>query len=1119
MATNLDTLYKTQDNLDTKIGSSYVPNTVPTKNVGNMSVQLASVKKQIEDAKSTALKNEWYGKATDADTVNTGVQKDGLLMGGLKALQKPLNVIAGTAQYALGKGTESSLAENVNTAMKTGLTFGNVLNQVGVKNRLVSGGLGFMLDVGLDPVNWLTMGTAAFVPRVAAGLVKGGLEREALTTGLKGITGYNIKKGLEAAGEGAVSNLAKTGSDILNFIPGVKSASKIGEAADLVAKAGGEGISGWKNIVQKAAKGITDTSESLAKRAVTGSEKYDALMGTNLYSKLNKGMFGMPTGIIGETVEKFVSKIPSVKIGGMVTPTGKAIVDFFKYSPTNAAKIADLKDQITNLGKEAGINLTHSKEGLNFFDVDEVLKKGGIVNVESLTKEVSDSVIHMADEAGNVLIKDNLGKIIPEFQGKIRVQNTTEVAKSLLGTAIDQVNIDHLNKVYKEVKPGMAGVDWYDNLIIKTKETRLGDMANFVRGKVGMDPIQIEKEIVDMTDQSVGAWNTMNGVTNKMAKFNPAAWKPFEATLTGLENFISIFKLMKVPLNPGSHIVARVGNFFMGAMMGLPVYKPEYMSSLMSAEKLLNGKLGINGIKQMFFNDTNLLITMADENPARFRQLFGFDPSEIVGKIDIENKIMGAIPTKMEDAAKFLQKTFEEVTQANEEVIKIMQKEGKISALGDLVTRGAETELGLSKIVKKSVTEKMGTFPTASESEKVFKKLQGGTITEADKIGTFTTEELNAKLFEKTKTKIAEATAANPNNLAYKLADKIINGMPKWYEHVDQTFKIGTVDYMTRVGLTEQELLTINRTVKFAESDILEPIIENGQKLYRLKPLKASEVAMETYMNYAAMPDFVKMMRALPIIGSNFYSFQYAMAIKMGKTAIANLSAYNKIGFMLNEITGTRSPEEKIALEDKYNQYINSPTVVKMFGQWNVNVKNMIPIYGMNMFNPSEKTYSDTPQGNTLKVLDTLPILQTPIGQVLKDYWIQPWMLSGTGDVPQGQFGQALYPNFDDKGNLIEADLKTKLFYGTRTLGEAVVPGVASYLGLPLGYAGISPELTNLIPSYGIRGIAGATQGRSSIGVMTKEDTLRKTWRTVLGRTGIPLYPLDTTRIDTTNLK
>ncbi|MCK4445989.1 MAG: hypothetical protein KAW56_02800 [Candidatus Marinimicrobia bacterium] len=50
------------------------------------------------------------------------------------------------------------------------------------------------------------------------------------------------------------------------------------------------------------------------------------------------------------------------------------------------------------------------------------------------------------------------------------------------------------------------------------------------------------------------------------------------------------------------------------------------------------------------------------------------------------------------------------------------------------------------------------------------------------------------------------------------------------------------------------------------------------------------------------------------------------------------------------------------------------------------------------------------------------------------------------------------------------------------------------------------------MPLYGARNLANATRGRSTIGAMTKENAMQKTLRSLLGRTGLPAYTLDTTK-------
>jgi len=108
--------------------------------------------------------------------------------------------------------------------------------------------------------------------------------------------------------------------------------------------------------------------------------------------------------------------------------------------------------------------------------------------------------------------------------------------------------------------------------------------------------------------------------------------KPFEKVLNAYPQFISLFKSAKVAMNPASHVVANIGNFFMGAMMGLPVYKKEYLEAIRRASSMTKGKLGVKEFKQLFFSELNNMEEMMKNHPNRFRSMTGIDPSEIYAK-------------------------------------------------------------------------------------------------------------------------------------------------------------------------------------------------------------------------------------------------------------------------------------------------------------------------------------------------------------------------------------------------------------------------------------------------------------------------------------------------------
>jgi len=1053
MAT-IEELQKKAKSLQSSLGSSttaYAPNTAPSKSDVSLDSQLSSVNQQISDLRSKGIRNSWYGNDTTGGDNQS--PPDGAVVKVLKALSLPMNAVVGTAQYALGKGTRSSLADNVNNAMKTGLSSGDVLKQLGVNNRAVQIPLGFALDVMLDPVNWATAGVGALIPRAGTGLIKGAV-RDGAKGALKGVTSA-IESGVE-----------RKAASAMGFVPLVR---KISNVAPKVAE---EGIplsfmDKYRNTLIKGSDKFVKATDKVGERAIKSADKFDSVVGTDVYDRIGKGIgFGIaPTS---QTVSNFAENTIKKVLPG---EKGEKFIDFFKYSTKEADDVADLKDKITKLAKDKGVMLVRSENGAQFKTIDEGLK----------AMKEGTSIADKTGEVMKVAVKDADGVLTDTFKNGVKVFDNKENAISLLETAAEDYNLKHLDKVYEAVAPGKTGVKWYDNVIDKLKSTTVDDILNRRLGP-GVDAVQfVEKE----ANQLVDTWNSYNKIKDL---------KPLEKILDGYSSYISLSKAAKVPMNVGSHVVANIGNFFMGAMMGLPVYKPGYYTSVKKASSLVKGKLSAKGLQEMFFNDINSMADMLDNNPTRFRQLTGIDPVEITGKINVEDRVLGAMGTSREDVLSFLKGA-----------------QSRIENEAAMAKMAAEKSRDLSKADSKILKDKMGRYSTASETAASMSDV--APLTAPELPTSFVGAEITPnKKLDKLKAWVAAEAENKPYNPAVRAADVLLNTMPRWYEHVDQSWKIGTTNYLTQIGLTEQELVTLSRTIPITKADILAPAIKNGERLYKLTPLKASEVAMEAYMNYAAMPDFVKVVRALPVVGSPFFSFPYAMAAKTAKTAIDNPAIFNKVGSLINEMNVGRTPQEKQALDEKYNEYLKSPTVVKMAGMWNTDVKNFVPYYTMNMFNPSERDYGDSIQGKMLNLSDKFPFLQDPIGQVVKDYVLTPWVLSGTGQTPQGGFGQPLYPNFDESGNPVDVGLGTKAFYAGRSAVESLVPGSLGYLGLANSLVNADPGTIDMIPSYGARNLANATQGRSSIGADTKEDAVRKSFRSILGRSGIPAYTLDPTK-------
>ena len=217
------------NNLDTSYGSNTIP---PSKSALATDTSLSSVDKAIDTLRSTQLRNEWYGPNAAGSDTNSDTQppESGFWMNTLKALQKPENAVMGAIQYGLGKGTQPTLGANVNAAMGTGLTAGNILQQEGINNRAVQIPLGFALDVMFDPVNWVTAGTDALIPRIGTGLVRGAMAKGAVE-GAEDIAREAAPSGIEGSLKGGLtgftSGVSRTASNVMRAVPGINKLSSL----------------------------------------------------------------------------------------------------------------------------------------------------------------------------------------------------------------------------------------------------------------------------------------------------------------------------------------------------------------------------------------------------------------------------------------------------------------------------------------------------------------------------------------------------------------------------------------------------------------------------------------------------------------------------------------------------------------------------------------------------------------------------------------------------------------------------------------------------------------------------------------------------------------------------
>jgi hypothetical protein len=1043
-----------------------------------LGAKLTGLNKTIDTIKSNQLRNQWYGPQSNSTTTQTGTQADQVpssnpnwIVSGLSALQKPLNAITGAEQWALGKGSKSDLFGNINDAMSKGLTAGDVLKQYGVP-RGVQIPLGFMLDVFQDPINWITAGSEALIPRVGMGLVKGAEEG-------------GIEGGLAAAKEGLVSGLARKVSKVLPYNRDwLTGAAKVATEGEPV-------VAGLADKFSDAYKGFIN---NVGSKAISSSDAYDALTGTNVYDKLGKNLLG-GTFKVGDAIDAGVRSLPH----------GDAIADAFKYSVPNQVKVEQVKDIVKQVSDKVGVVMSHENGQDVVQDISTILKPGSGTNLVKQITNRTQSIIGAADTVGTTKVADTLDNA----QKLLAYAGEDASLKNLLN-----YNPEDLVKAYKVQLPGTTGVGWYDDIMSRGKGLKMPDPVSAdgkaifgadgkkILGETLVKPITMA-EVLDK--MGAGTLAKSMGIYDKVQD-----WTPFTKILKANDTMLSLFKVFKVPASLSAHFYAWSGNMTMGWMLGLPVDDLRFAGSVMQAHKFLSGNQDALWIRNNFFNEINSMADFMENHPNQFRQALGFGPGAVGDQITADSKILGSISgpgktSQFTQAAQVLKQGWDRTDAGHDALIQLLQKVDK-------------TPEDLKNITEINAARQG--MPSSIETvQKMTGAAKGAPITASElPSGWGVNETLNNNLMNQWKLNIADGaqSATNPmSQLYYKTANVIMNKLPNMYEKIDQSYKLGTVRYLSLIGVPEENLLKIAAQVPITKSDIVKEVIKAGQKRYLLTPQKASEVAMEAFMNYGAMPDFVKVMRALPIVGSPFLSFSYATAAKAGKTLVNNPSFFNKVAFLINEISGARTPQEKEAMTQKYNQYLNSPTVVNighMFGtDVNTDVKTVLPYLTMNMLNSSQKNYDNSFPSQVVEAIDASPFMKHPIGQMLFDYVIQPSILAGTNQVPEMQFGEPLYPSYDVNGNQINPSLGTKAFYAGRQAAETLLPGVASYAGL-LGSM-LPQDVINAIPSFGFRQVANAVNAKNTLGATTAENPLQKTLRALSGRSGLPLYPLNSTTV------
>lgn len=804
--------------------------------------------------------------------------------------------------------------------------------------------------------------------------------------------------------------------------------------------------------------------------AYEASNRYDTLTGRDFLGKT------LPrTGVGISDYRITVGDLAKHSINSLPFGVGASIWKNMEYSSDNWLRIVRLKDALM---KAEGVGVS-SEKGLKGATVSEAGVEMGAkisgakapqaapeITPDALTfdteilssaeksdidKKLSAALSSIGREDALIPLKEGVQDATdllhnPALAATADVEETAlRLASEVAGKPI--LSMEELQRLVKEGAFGEVGIEWYDDMMRGVRELKLSSNANI----------------------------------NKIAPL-------VKGTVDFLDKWMTVFRAAKISASPSAYFNAVFGNPIMYGMAGGNILDNKWQKAMMGAVGYYTGTK-----KSSFFFQEMMDVP-------QIRQYIENNPTVIMTGL--------GIPT-----------TDRQITQLAEVLFRIAKDKGWLKPGAKISDTGIRAQmLDLIPALQKSVAEGSvigesaktlmnlkageGAIGGMDETRRILKE-GGGSITRYDlPIGMMSQEYADAPAARRMLDAVAER--AKTGGILAKALDFMLNKTPSWYERVDQSSRMGTFKHLTMNGWTERELNIARRTTKIDPEDVMDKWNDNGMPRYRIAPDKAMEIVMETYLNYAAMPPFIRMMRQFPILSSPFVSFAYGMSLKTVNTLGTNPAFFNKAQFAMNEFGGQKTPLEKEALEGQYYSYLNSDKMFKlpMFKEnpLYLNMGYALPYYSLNAFTPSGRTYKEFLPNTLVSFLDKSGFMANPAGQMLFDYMILPNILSSSIE-PQGTFGQRLYPKDSSFGE--------KSFYAARQLGESVVPGALSAPGGWLqGLA--TPEATPYIPSYRWRQIAYATQGKDQYGISRKEAPASRTIRGILTSLGIPVQsPID----------
>ena len=1030
----LDNLIKQKNAVEDSLSNSptaYGADTTPSSSDIALDTKLTSLKNSIRAMQGQAINEKWYGPTSTQSTDAAADENRGVLANVLTDISKPLYAVVGGVEHLIGQGTKPGLVENMTENMNQGhRLFGNVLEKAGAPGW-VSKPLGFGLDIVGDPIMGLSAGAESLLPRVGKGLIKGAGE-EGVESGLKA--------GLEAAGKGFTSSVGRGALDV---------ASTVGDAASWVSRGAIPKVNALEtaaNVGEKITKPAwyQKAYKKLSDKVMGQTERYNALTGYDETARLGKAILPVErlTGgvTLGNYVQGIISKIPG----------GEDFMTKVRYSPYDYNKIVKVQDKILKMKEDSK---------LSTIPVTDITSKIPTATESVIPGETHPGLTELQKGLEEKLLDPSLLENESIFKSKYApgpgMSADEATIKNNLNDGLDDT-VHIANQGANSEVHAKDAIDWDARMNAELEANKIAkkDFNNFLK-------LQTQKTGIDWYDKAVKAAG--EHIENFKIKF-PWSDKDIEAgkdLLTTWDAAAKIFKSSKTTMSLGTNVRNALTNVVFTHNLGADV--KEVMPYWKKAQSILSGRALPEEVYQSFVKDNVDLSKFLSTTPTYFKSTYGVNPTMIGGKYFaddvVRNGLLMGIPKS---------EILDELTKMPDEIRNLVDKVYE--------STGPEREQAMKDV--QTLLEKPSTFRQETPASLIRKAggdetLAGNPSSSLQSLGL-----TRGRFMDFMQEKI------DGGSKTWAVIDSMLSKAATNYERTDQIAKLGLAMKLTDEGATIESLTKMSRMIPdgIKKADIIGTQTIKGQKYYKLSWEKATDLANEAYMNYSAMPAFVRMMRSVPVLGAPFVSFTYGAIPKLAKTIYHNPASFNEINYAMSEFSGDKSPLELQNMKSQYGSWFNSPGMFRVpfldAHPTYVNMAGFLYPYSLSTMDPSNRSYKEALPNAIVQTVDKLQLMKDPVGQMIFDNLILPSILP-KGERPLTQFGQPINP--------LDSTALEKVGYATRNLAEAYVPGNLAPLGLVGG--AVAPGITQAVPLYNYRKLAEAVQGNKPLGQPSTTDS------------------------------